>query len=252
MKKILLTMVFVLTATVLLAQNLQDVVHLRNGSIIRGTIIEQVPNQSLTIETADGSLFVLAIDEVERITREPSQRPVLEERRFGVMGGLNAASQMVTEGRESGSTNARFGVHLGVFMEMPLGINWTFKPALLYSMQGSTSRVDGVSYADHFDYINVPLVFRWHFWEQRMSLDFGPQFGYMISARAVRDGISKNIYDWDALNKFDFSLVLGYSVRINDNMSIGFRITTGITDIIEIDNRRWANSVSQLSLAVRL
>ena len=64
MRKFLLTSVFILTATVLFAQNMQDVVHLKNGSIIRGTIIEQVPNQSITIETADGSLFVFAIDEV--------------------------------------------------------------------------------------------------------------------------------------------------------------------------------------------
>ena len=39
MRKILLTTVFILTATVLFAQNMQDVVYLTNGSIIRGTIV---------------------------------------------------------------------------------------------------------------------------------------------------------------------------------------------------------------------
>ena len=52
------------------AQVMQDVVYLKNGSIIRGTIIEQVPNKSLKIKTNDGSVFVYEINDVEKITKE--------------------------------------------------------------------------------------------------------------------------------------------------------------------------------------
>ncbi len=52
------------------AQNLQDVVYLKNGSILRGIIIEQVPNQSLKIKTADGSVFVCEFPQVLKITKE--------------------------------------------------------------------------------------------------------------------------------------------------------------------------------------
>ena len=72
MKKVFLTIVVSLIATVAFAQNYQDVIYLKNGSIIRGTIIEQVPNESLKIETADGNLFVYKIDEVEKMTKERS------------------------------------------------------------------------------------------------------------------------------------------------------------------------------------
>ncbi len=48
----------------------QDVVYLKNGSIIRGTIIEQIPMETLKIETADGSVFVYQMSEIERITKE--------------------------------------------------------------------------------------------------------------------------------------------------------------------------------------
>lgn len=51
----------------------QDVVYLNNGSIIRGVIIEQIPNKSLKIQTADGSVFVYEISDVLKITKE---RPV--------------------------------------------------------------------------------------------------------------------------------------------------------------------------------
>jgi len=52
------------------AQEWQDVVYLKNGSVIRGMVIEQVPNVSLKIRTADGSVFVYAMDQVEKITKE--------------------------------------------------------------------------------------------------------------------------------------------------------------------------------------
>ncbi|PCJ65495.1 MAG: hypothetical protein COA58_08785 [Bacteroidetes bacterium] len=48
-----------------------DVLYLKNGSIIRGQIIEQVPNKSLKIQTAGGSIFVYKMEEVEKIIKEP-------------------------------------------------------------------------------------------------------------------------------------------------------------------------------------
>ncbi|HUX42881.1 MAG TPA: hypothetical protein VMV83_17075 [Rectinemataceae bacterium] len=54
------------------AQNLVDVVYLKNGSIVRGTILEQIPNADLKIKTADGSIFVFAMSDVARITKEES------------------------------------------------------------------------------------------------------------------------------------------------------------------------------------
>ena len=52
------------------AQTVVDVVYLKNGSVIRGTIVEQVPGESLKVQTADGSIFVYTLDEVEKMTKE--------------------------------------------------------------------------------------------------------------------------------------------------------------------------------------
>lgn len=49
---------------------LQDVVYLKNGSIIRGTIMEQIMGKNIKIATADGSLFVYSAEEVIKITKE--------------------------------------------------------------------------------------------------------------------------------------------------------------------------------------
>lgn len=57
-------------------QPMIDVVYLHNGSIIRGFIIEQIPSESLKVQTRDGSVFVYEMAEVQRIVREPlSQEP---------------------------------------------------------------------------------------------------------------------------------------------------------------------------------
>ena len=63
---------FVFISSLAFAQgNLQDVVYLKNGSIIRGVIIEQVPNQSIKLQTADRNVFVFQMSEIEKLTREP-------------------------------------------------------------------------------------------------------------------------------------------------------------------------------------
>jgi hypothetical protein len=47
-----------------------DVVYLKNGSIIRGMVVETIPNETVKIRTSDGSIFVYSLDEVEKITKE--------------------------------------------------------------------------------------------------------------------------------------------------------------------------------------
>ena len=53
------------------AQHYEDVVYLKNGSIIRGVIIEQIPGDSLKIQTPGGSVFVYKMSEVLKIAKEP-------------------------------------------------------------------------------------------------------------------------------------------------------------------------------------
>ncbi len=54
----------------LLAQEQVDVVYLKDGSKIIGIVIEQIPNQSIKIQTRDGSEYVYAFDKIEKITKE--------------------------------------------------------------------------------------------------------------------------------------------------------------------------------------
>ena len=52
------------------AQQYQEVVYLKNGSVIKGTVIEQTPGQSVKVQTQDGSVFFYTMDEVEKVVKE--------------------------------------------------------------------------------------------------------------------------------------------------------------------------------------
>jgi hypothetical protein len=50
--------------------NRKDVVYLKNGSIIKGFILEIIPNATIKIETADGSIFIFKMEEIEKTEKE--------------------------------------------------------------------------------------------------------------------------------------------------------------------------------------
>ena len=47
-----------------------DVVHLKNGIIIKGIVIETIHNETIKIETVDDIIIVYPFDEVQKITKE--------------------------------------------------------------------------------------------------------------------------------------------------------------------------------------
>lgn len=71
MKRIALCLVCLMGMTFAFAQtSLQDVVYLKNGSVIRGDIIEMVPNETVRIQTYDGSIFIFSYTDVEKFAKE--------------------------------------------------------------------------------------------------------------------------------------------------------------------------------------
>ena len=44
--------------------------YLNNGSIVRGTVVEIIPDETIKIETVDDIIIVYPFDEVQKITKE--------------------------------------------------------------------------------------------------------------------------------------------------------------------------------------
>lgn len=73
-KNIIIFFLLLFTSTAFSQSNYEDVVYLKNGTIMRGTIIEQIPNKSIKIETADRNVFVFTMIEIEKFTKELIQK----------------------------------------------------------------------------------------------------------------------------------------------------------------------------------
>lgn len=78
MKKIILLCCLIAASSVLFAQKnynqMEDVVYLKNGSIIRGFITEQIPNQTVKIETPNNSVIIINFSEIDKLTKETKIR----------------------------------------------------------------------------------------------------------------------------------------------------------------------------------
>lgn len=107
----------------------QDVVYLKNGSIIRGEIVEIIVNESVAIQTYDYSIWVFSADEIEKITQEAKLRGTFVNREKGyynvseVFGVLFASGNPPTVGMRTINGykfNDRVQLGLGI------GVDWNF------------------------------------------------------------------------------------------------------------------------------
>ena len=109
MKKIFSFLCLFFICCSLSAQQIQETIYLRNGSVIKGNIVEQTPNGSVKIQIADGSLLVYQMSEVERITKERKQSSKKEGRHRGLDFSVDAGYHIATKGG-GGSISAEIGI----------------------------------------------------------------------------------------------------------------------------------------------
>jgi hypothetical protein len=100
LRLILLSTLIIFSVTMTVAQTVyRDVVYLKNGSVIKGTIVETVPEKSIKIETVDGNLFVYNLSDIEKLTKEAVVAPVKESK--PVIERLGNDTQRSTETQHS-------------------------------------------------------------------------------------------------------------------------------------------------------
>ena len=109
---------FLTSATIFSQEALEDVIHFKNGSIIRGTIIEQIPNESIKIKTKDGKIYVFKMNEVQKIVKEKSsaqlKRGNLRLKSPGTAFALSLLSPGIGQfyNGDVGQGFAHLGIHL--------------------------------------------------------------------------------------------------------------------------------------------
>lgn len=172
------------------AQQYQEVVYLKNGSVIKGVVIEQIPGQSVKVQTQDGSIFVYEMSEVDKIVkedlqqkrvkpattiREKSPRPQkvsvqhnYQKNIFGIRAGMNLAKR----GTGDFSTQNKIGYFAGVNYQRLLINNAPLylETGVYFSMKGykDNSSVDGMeAYSIEAEanpmYMQVPVLLNYKF-----------------------------------------------------------------------------------------
>ncbi|HJY64100.1 MAG TPA: hypothetical protein VJ455_08075, partial [Ignavibacteria bacterium] len=70
MKYLIILAAIIISLQFVFAQQYEDIVYLKNGSVIHGTITELVMGKSIKIKTNDGNIFIFKMDEIENMTKE--------------------------------------------------------------------------------------------------------------------------------------------------------------------------------------
>lgn len=144
----------------MMAQDMKDVVYLKNGSIIKGLVIEQIPTESLKIQTSDGSLFVYNMDEVLKITKEKvvkEEEEVPNISRNGLKRGFRAIAELGYEmesndddGDNSPVLNLSAGYQLNSYVFLGAGVGFR------YYMDDDKSSVP-IYFNFRSDFVNVKI-----------------------------------------------------------------------------------------------
>jgi hypothetical protein len=169
-----------------------------------------------------------------------------QETKFGVKAGLNLAN---VNGDDVSDNSSRLSFHVGGFAEIKLDDKFAIQPELVYSVQGTKIDV-GASEDLVYDlqYINVPVMAKYYATEQ-LSLEVGPQIGFLTSAKAKFDGDSQDIKD--TLKSTDFGVNFGAGYNFTENISAGLRYNLGLSNIADADGADVKNSVLSLSVGYK-
>lgn len=125
MKRILLFGVSLLASVGMIFAT-SETVYLKNGSVIKGKIIEQVPDESVKIETKDGNVFVYRADEVDKIEHdEPTvnhSENWAKQFSFGLLSGISVGEGSTMIPLELTFTkrwHKYFGAGIGLGLDFP-------------------------------------------------------------------------------------------------------------------------------------
>ena len=144
---------------------------------------------------------------------------------FGVKGGANFSSFNGDTGNIDYKNKT--GFHVGAMAEIKVLPNFSIQPEALFSSQGAASDVDGV---DDFnlDYISVPVLAKFYLITDRLSIEVGPQFSFLIddSQKAFNSAVDGNA----DTQSFDFAVAGGASLKIAGGLFASARYTIGLTE----------------------
>jgi hypothetical protein len=150
--------------------------------------------------------------------------------------GIRAGANISDINGNGLDTNAKTGLYVGVYREIPMIKSLLFiQPEVQYSQEGFET--DGFG-DTKIDYLTVPILAKVYV-VKLLSFETGPQFGFVVS-----DNV-----DYTDVNSFVPSWAFGTSLNLPLGLSINARYITGLDDTFENPTLSGKNQVFQIGAA---
>lgn len=145
--------------------------------------------------------------------------------KFGVKVGGNLTNIRVDAG-DVGTVvfKSNVGGQAGAFAEIKVVEKFAVQPEALFSYE--SSEISGVDF--NLSYVNVPVMAKYYV-SDKISLQAGPQIGFLVAAKAKMDGESEDVKDQLKTTNFGLNFGLGYS--FTEKVAVDFRYNVGLTEI---------------------
>ncbi|MFT5216374.1 MAG: hypothetical protein ACI83H_001496 [Glaciecola sp.] len=167
---------------------------------------------------------------------------------FGVKAGANFAT---IGGDESDDFGSRTSFHFGVTAGISVSDNFSIQPELVYSGQGASLDFEGVDADVELGYLNLPIMAQFQV-ADGFSIEVGPQFGFLMSAKVEAEGEEEDIKD--DLKGLDLAAGVGINYAMASGLNIGARYNLGLSNLNDgedSDDISNQNNVFQVSIGYR-
>jgi hypothetical protein len=179
---------------------------------------------------------------------------------FGLKAGFNFAT---IGGDNSSIARMKIGYHFGGMASFDLSENLYLQPEFVVSLQGS-----GYSYSErelnemwsvtgnyNLTYLNLPVMAKL-FLTEEVSIHFGPQLGFLLSAMDVGKvsndtGSESELYNDNVKQDFkpmDVSVGLGIGYELATGLNFNARYNHGLSNLNTVNDVKNNSSVFQISV----
>lgn len=193
-KKVLFTLILLISFSVSFCQkNKEDVIYLKDGSIIRGNIIEYLNGKHVKIETRDNNIWVFKQNRIDKISFET--RSNKSENNIRESGYFNLTDMGLLIGTGNNDKSAPFSINM---------IN-----GYRYNKNFSVGIGTGIEF---FSTPVVPIYFdsRYTFFKN----EFSP-FVYINGGYSIQIGENSNYYYENTSNRGGLMFGTGVGIKIN-------------------------------------
>lgn len=151
---------------------------------------------------------------------------------FGVKAGANF-SKLDGDGIDGDNLTS---FHVGALLELNIFENFSLQPEVMYSSQGTKIEDEDIK----LDYLSVPVLAKFYLISDKLSLEAGPQFSFLVNDDVPETFETKS---------FDFAAIGGLGFNVTNNIFVQARYVIGLTDTTK--EAEVTNKVIQLSVGLK-